>query len=299
MRIVIVGLGNQGKKRLAVASDDCVATVDPAHDGFADISEVPSTGYSVAFVCTPDEPKQQIVEYLLSNGKHVLVEKPFFPTPTIVNLAQDNNLVCYTAYNHRFEPHIRQMADVINKGILGKLYLCKMSYGFGTAADVKGTWRDQSMGVLSEVGTHLIDLAIYWFGIKAALDIEAQAAIQESRYENAAPDHFFFAVDSKPDLMMEASWISWKNTFTVDLYGEKGSAHIDGLLKWGPSSFTLRTRVLPSGRPTEETCVLTEPDNTLAVEYNYFKTLCYRRPDHYSLMRDIHMAKILKELTDG
>ncbi len=70
------------------------------------------------------------------------------------------------------------------------------------------------------------------------------------------------------------SLLSWRNHFTCDVYGEAGSAHIESLCKWGPSIFTRRSRVLPSGRPPEEAVTLVQADPTWALEYAHFKRLC-------------------------
>ena len=67
--------------------------------------------------------------------------------------------------------------------------------------------------------------------------------------------------------------LSWRNHFTCDVFAEKGSAHIVSLCKWGPTTFTRRTRVLPSGRPPEESVTLVQDDPTWEVEYNHFKRL--------------------------
>jgi hypothetical protein len=42
------------------------------------IEEVPLEDFDAALLCIPDEPKILIIEYLLVNQKHVLVEKPLF-----------------------------------------------------------------------------------------------------------------------------------------------------------------------------------------------------------------------------
>jgi hypothetical protein len=58
------------------------------------------------------------------------------------------------------------------------------------------------------------------------------------------------------------------------VFAENGSAHISSLCKWGPSTFTVRSRKLPSGRPDEESVTLVQPDPTWALEYEHFKKLC-------------------------
>ncbi len=75
-------------------------------------------------------------------------------------------------------------------------------------------------------------------------------------------------------LEMEATLLSWRNTFRLDVFAEQGSAHIDGLCKWGPSTLTLRRRVLPSGRPPEESRTIVSAHPTWALEYAHFKQLC-------------------------
>ena len=89
--------------------------------------------------------------------------------------------------------------------------------------------------------------------------------------------------------------LNWRNHFTCDLFAENGSVHIRSLCKWGPSSFTLRRRVLPSGRPPEDTITLVQDDPTWELEYAHFKSLCEdgHRTD---LSRDIQLNRVLRQL---
>jgi hypothetical protein len=89
--------------------------------------------------------------------------------------------------------------------------------------------------------------------------------------------------------------LSWRNHFTCDLFAERGSAHIRSLCKWGPTTFTLRTRVLPSGRPPEDTETLAQDDPTWAAEYAHFKGLCERR-EQTGVARDLWLQKLLRSL---
>jgi scyllo-inositol 2-dehydrogenase (NADP+) len=67
--------------------------------------------------------------------------------------------------------------------------------------------------------------------------------------------------------------LMWKNHFTCDILAERGSAHIESLCKWDATTFTKRTRILPSGRPPEERFTLSRPDPTWDLEYSHFKRL--------------------------
>lgn len=302
MRIVIVGLGNQGRKRLAVAGNDVVATVDPVVPACSHriLREVPIDTYDAAYVCTPDEPKGALLGYLLQCRKHVLVEKPLLlPEDTLLwlrGLTEGKNVILYTAYNHRFEPHIERMKELIQSGEIGQIYHCRMSYGFGTVADVKGTWRDQGLGVLSEVGTHLIDLAIDWFGMPPML---ADAAQSSHRFENRQGHDYFCAMwRGQPAIKIECSWVSWKNRFQIDVFGEKGSAHIDGLTKWGSSTFTQDHRVLPSGKPVTDSIMIGAADQSWQKEHEHFDHLC-RIGWSESLVQDLKIARVIRRLSDA
>ena len=304
MKVIVVGLGIQGVKRRASAGAEFVTAVDPirAEAQFKKVQDVPPASYDAALVCTPDEPKLEILQYLLSRGKHVLVEKPLWAPrdqdiERLQEIARDRKAVCYTAYNHRFEPHYVRMRELLEKGTLGEVYHCRLFYGNGTARLVRDSaWRDTGAGVLPDLGSHLLDTANLWFG-----ELGAEFEVIFARhFENRAPDHVVIGSRSRispgvPQLELEMTLLSWRNHFTCDLFAERGSAHIRSLCKWGPSTFTLRTRVLPSGRPAEDNVTLEQADPTWDLEYAHFKALC-AKPPRADLSRDLWLQKTLRRL---
>lgn len=301
MRAVIVGLGVQGHKRAKFAGGDLVATVDPVNKDadHQQITELALDAYDAALVCVPDEPKVELLTYLLSNGKHVLVEKPLFVSNAqeiirLQQLARKNNVYCYTAYNHRFEPHFVRMKQLIDSGQLGKLYHCRMFYGNGTARLVRNSvWRDQGSGVLPDLGSHLLDTLSFWFGASAVADYRIELS---SCHENQAPDHVIFSnIKTNPQVQCEMMLLSWRNHFVCDLFAEHGSAHIRSLCKWGPTTFTHRTRVLPSGKPPEQSVTLVQDDPTWQLEYAYFKQACLTK-QQTDLTNDVWIHKVLQNL---
>jgi len=297
MRVIVVGLGIQGRKRLKIAGSDVVGTVDPvvADANYRRVEDVPPSAYDAALVCTPDDAKIQLLHYLLSHGKHVLVEKPLLGSTdellALKQLADSRKLACYTAYNHRFEPHIVNVRRVIESGKLGRLYLCRIFYGNGTARDVRNSpWRDKGFGVLPDLGSHLLDTMLFLFG-NTQRQFTAWAA---NCFENRAFDHVHFGATGEPFCEFEATLLSWRNTFTFDLFGERGSAHINCLCKWGPSRFIVRQRVLPSGRPSETGETLECPDPTWELEYRHFANLC--ATGGTNIENDLYIQAALKEL---
>lgn len=302
MRSLVIGLGVQGNKRKRFAGADYVGAVDPVHSDadYRELADVPLASYDAALVCTPDEPKLGLLTYLLGHGKHVLVEKPLWAPGdaeilTLQQLARANSAYCYTAYNHRFEPHFVAMKALIDSGRLGKIYRCRMFYGNGTARLVRESqWRDQGAGVLPDLGSHLLDTALFWFD-GVADDLRVTSV---SRFENRAPDHVVIASEgSMPKLELEMTLLMWRNHFTCDILAEYGSAHIESLCKWGPTTLTVRTRVLPSGRPGEETETLVQEDPTWALEYADFRAACLERSPA-DLSTDLWLNRTLRGLSD-
>jgi len=299
LKVIVVGLGVQGHKRRAAAGADYVASVDPvnAEADYKSIKDVPLDRYDAALACIPDEPKVDVLEYLLGKGKHVLVEKPLWASKDdeirrLESIGRQNRAVCYTAYNHRFEPHYVRMKKVIESGVLGAIYHCRMFYGNGTARLVRDSaWRDKGAGVLPDLGSHLLDTINFWFGTTPA----DWRVVSARCFENRAPDHVVIASSGKPQLELEMTLLSWRNHFTCDVFAENGSAHISSLCKWGPSEFTHRTRILPSGRPPEQSVTLVQDDPTWELEYAHFRTLCQeRRPA--DLANDIWLNRVLRKL---
>lgn len=300
MRVVVVGLGVQGYKRRSHAGADFVASVDPFNleADYRELGEIPLKDYDAVLACVPDEPKFGIMRYCVLHGKHILVEKPLWTEHNwqieeLELIARQNNVVCYIAYNHRFEPHLVRMRDLIGSGELGNLYSCRMFYGNGTARLVRDSkWRDTGDGVLSDIGSHLLDICRFWFGSKLGVFRMASA----HTFENKALDHVVISSEEmQPRLELEMTLCMWRNYFSCDLLAENGSAHIESLCKWGPAIFTHRSRILPSGQPTEQRVTLVEPDPTWAKEYTHFMDLIAR--EHSTdLSNDLWLQSSLRRL---
>ena len=273
MKYLLVGLGNLGVKRKALLGNRCVATVDPYNPqaDFRDLRECDPKSYEAVILSIPNQAKLELLRLSLQMKKHVLVEKPLlFPHEAVVQefeqLAQINQVICYTSYNHRFEPYIMRIKSELEKETIGKLYYGRLFYGNGTVGDVVGSWREEGLGVLEDLGSHLLDLCSHF------LKTEDQEIIPWTleRHGSKTLDHSVLQTKDKK-LILEISFLSWKNNFTIDLYGEKGSIHMKGLCKWGPSELVIYKRVLPSGIPHEQREVCTDPDTTWIRDLEHFE----------------------------
>ena len=218
MRTIIVGLGNQGKKHRDIIDNDLVGIVDPIYPLALDsIKDASLDHYDAAIVCTPNQEKQEIIKYLLSNKKHVMVEKPLIGTAVELEILRQlqikNEVALQTAYCYRFEPLVIKLKELIDNGILGEIYLVRIFLGNGTAINVKNSpWRDRSRGVLEEISSHQFDLVNYLFDRK---DITFPYIVA-GMLENKAFDHVILHSEGLPHISIESTYCYWKNTFTID-----------------------------------------------------------------------------------
>jgi len=59
----------------------------------------------------------------------------------------------------------------------------------------------------------MLDMAHFLFGPREA----AGEMWSVNRFENKAPDHVLFGFPGRPVLEMEATMLSWRNTFGLDV----------------------------------------------------------------------------------
>ena len=217
--------------------------------------------------------KYSIINFCLKNKKNFLVEKPLNFSKNIIkkinSILKSNKNEGYVAFNHRFEPNIIKLKKLLNKRIIGQIYSFKIYYGNGTAKLVKKSWREKKKGIQTDLGSHIIDIAIYLLGKK---NIGNLKNIFERKLENKNPDHIFFSnKNSKIKIDFEASYCSWKNKFYIEIVGKKGSFYLYNLCKWGASTLYQMTRVLPSGKPHIKKFKKARGDKTWQVEQKYFE----------------------------
>jgi predicted dehydrogenase len=273
MRYVVVGLGNIGGKRRSVLGDRCVATIDPfnAAADYRRPEDCPPDRYDAAVLAVPNDVKLPLLEYFLSRGKHALVEKPLIleaeSADALDRHAGAGNAIWYTSYNFRFEPHVIALKRHLDAGAVGRVYRVRMFYGNGTAGSIAGTWRDSRLGILEDMASHLIDLAGF--------------------------DHCILATVDRA-VVIECSFLAWKNRWRIEVTGDRGAVEMDGLTKWGGSELIVRRRKLPSGVPDEMRDVIPGPDQTWAGDIRHFEELVAARKTSRDndlwLSRTIHAA---------
>ncbi|KAJ3517564.1 hypothetical protein NLJ89_g421 [Agrocybe chaxingu] len=129
----------------------------------------------LVIIGTPNDTHYDFANAVLNAGKHVLVDKPVTATSqqakTLGDLAKTKGLVLYAFQNRRWDSDFLAL-----KGLLSEPERSPNSLGTITEFEshydrfrkgLKGTWKDEPLpaaGITYDLGSHLIDQALYLFG---------------------------------------------------------------------------------------------------------------------------------------
>ncbi len=303
IKLAIIGCGLIGKKRAAEIAKDpsakLVYAVDvdekqtkPLQDQYGAKascdwkSVVSSHEIDAVILSTPNYLAKPIAIASLKAGKDILIEKPFgknfSESKAILQAARKANkfLVVKTGFNHRYHPALIQAKKLVEEKILGKLLSIRARYGHGGRPKMEKEWRSSKElcggGELLDQGIHLIDLVQWlagdWKEIYGTLDtlfwpinVEDNAYVLGKTIQDV---HVQFHV----------SWTQWKNLFSFELFGSKGSIHIQGLGgSYGPETLELALRKPEGGKPDVTNFVYPEEDVSWQLEWQDFKKAILER----------------------
>jgi predicted dehydrogenase len=146
---------------------------------YASLEEIASdASVDVVHLCTPNFLHFQQTSQLLRAGKHVLCEKPLTldsrESELLVSLAKDTQRVGAVAYNLRYYPLCQEVRALIEKGAIGRPTLVHGSFlQDWLLYESDWNWRlDPKLGgslrVVSDIGTHWLDLVTWVTGRKLA-----------------------------------------------------------------------------------------------------------------------------------
>ncbi|MBM3705066.1 MAG: Gfo/Idh/MocA family oxidoreductase [Actinobacteria bacterium] len=144
---------------------------------------------NVVSICTPVGLHKEQAAMALNLKKHVLCEKPMAASSEecefMVNLAKINGVNLGVFFNMRFNPVIETVDS--NISAIGEILSIDMNFQFNRE-DLGWRGRQGSKtGVLMELGTHAIDLALYWLGDIAVIHSE----IGNFKKDSYCDDHAF------------------------------------------------------------------------------------------------------------
>jgi predicted dehydrogenase len=124
--------------------------------------------------CTPDNLHCEPSIGAAESGKHVICEKPLSMSVEearkMVQAVEKAGVKHMCCYNYRFVPAVRLAREIIERGMLGKIYQFRACYlqepGHDPSEILENIWYASGTrsGVLLGIGCHIIDMARFLVG---------------------------------------------------------------------------------------------------------------------------------------
>jgi predicted dehydrogenase len=275
LRVGVIGLGFAGSTHLAAYSALPGATVvalagqeEPRLHELGERYGVPEL-YSdweelvarddldVVSIGVPNNLHHPIALAALNSGKHVFCEKPLATTGALaaemVEAARRNDRVLEVAYNHRRRADVQFLRRYLDDSPLGEIYHARASWLRRSGIPGLGSWFTNKAlaggGPLIDLGSHVLDIALYLLGEPRVTSVSAVAYGELGRAGRGGRPHGVSAVtgeffdvedftsallrfDNGSSMELSASWASYSKVhedIEVELLGATGGArlHVD------------------------------------------------------------------------
>jgi predicted dehydrogenase len=171
----------QFAKKEGISADRCYKSVDALIK--AELALPADKRMEVVAIVTPNALHFPFAKSLLENGFHLVCEKPMTMTVQealdLEKLVSKNKLTFALTHTYTGYPMVREMRDLISKGVLGTIQRIDAQYyqGWinsiihGTGSRITGVWRldPKHAGVSScmgDIGVHAFNLIEYTTGLE-------------------------------------------------------------------------------------------------------------------------------------
>ena len=166
-----------------------ITTVVPDGKSIIDDPEI-----DLVIVTSPNTDHFRWSREALLAGKHVVVEKPFTvnveEADELIEIAQRQQKILTVYHNRRFTSDTRTVKKLLESGLLGDIVDYESHFDrYRINPRPNGAWREQSLpgsGIFYDLGSHLIDQALWFFGMPQAVTAE----INNQRSWALTDDHF-------------------------------------------------------------------------------------------------------------
>ncbi len=279
LRAGVIGLGWAGQQHMAAYADaadvDLVALAGMETDALQSIAAaygvpeerrytdwrdlVDHGQLDLVSIAAPTTLHAPIAVAALDAGMHVLSEKPMAENVEtarlMVEAAERNDHVLDVSFNHRRRGHVQVLKNMIDTGLLGKIYYAKAGWLRRAGIPGLGSWFTRRAtaggGPLMDLGVHMLDIALYLmdeppvravtaatyaeFGPRgrgsSASPFMRKSGVQPGAFDVEDLSTAFLRLQGGGTLLLESSWAQWipKDQCYVTLYGADGGASIE----WG------------------------------------------------------------------
>ena len=283
LRIAIIGTGGMGSFHVNSVQDieevQLVAVCDirpevakphgekysiPVYDNHKALLKKEKPDF--VMVATPHPLHMMVAIDAMKSGSHVLSEKPIASNPIdadrMVAAAEKYDRKLGLMFQQRTEPPRKKVHELIQSGILGKMYRVNMistwyrSQAYYDSGTWRGTWAGEGGGVLLNQAPHDLDQFV-WLGGKP---VEVRGIVQTREHNIEVEDSASATIrfESGATGYFHTSTVEQPATYRIELCGDRGKIIFDGsniklwTLQEPISEFTLATEDRFPSIPMEE-----------------------------------------------
>lgn len=152
----------------------------------------------VIVITTPNSTHFEYAQKALLAGKHVVLEKPFTITSAdalaLIDISKKTNRVLSVFQNRRYVCDFLTIKKILFEKLLGDIVEFEAHYDRYRPEARPNAWREENApgsGILYDLGSHLIDQALFLFGIPVTIT----ADLRLQRPHAKAVDYFDLELD--------------------------------------------------------------------------------------------------------
>lgn len=174
-------------------------------------------------IVTPAQSHFDLAKNFLSNGKHILVEKPLTnkleDSKTLVKMSKEKNKILMVDHTFEFNPAIKKLKQLINDEELGKIYYIYGNYN--------------ALGPIRRDVSAMWDLPHFIYIVNFLLDKNPNwvSAVGKYYLQKGMEDVVFLTFEYTDDILfnLNCSWIDPVKVRKLIVVGEKKMAVFDDM----------------------------------------------------------------------
>lgn len=144
-------------------------------------------------VASPSGTHFEIARRVIEAGKHLVVDKPVAPQAAeiaeLARLARERGVMLIPFHNRRWDGDSLTVRKLVEEGAVGRIVHLEARMERWAPGATRRAWKNDAAeggGVLLDLGTHLVDLALVLFG----LPLGVSAEVERERDGKGANDSF-------------------------------------------------------------------------------------------------------------
>jgi len=214
------------------------------------LDEMLQTDIDLVIITTPNDTHLPYTRQALFAGKNVVLEKPFTISTAdakeLMDLARAQNKILTVYQNRRYVSDFLTIKEILDNKLLGDVHDFEAHYDRYRPEAKPNAWREEPLpgsGIWYDLGAHLIDQALYLFGLPTSINADIRLQRSHARatdYFDVRLNYGFLTVTLKSGMLVREPGPRYL------VHGMKGS-----FIKYGedPQEVYLRAGKLPTEIP--------------------------------------------------